>query len=132
MLGVAILGVAAVASSGRLGEMPAPVTSTPVPHLPQGDLTGDDLRAARFSVVPRGYSMHQVDELLDRLARQLDSGSSARGAFVPSLSTEHGAQTRSEGAADGPVAAPREDGTGAEPAGPRSFAAGEKDAEAAD
>ncbi len=73
MLGVAILGVAAVASSGRLGELPPPVTSTPASHVPDGDLTGDDLRAARFSVVPRGYSMAQVDDLLDRLARQLDA-----------------------------------------------------------
>ncbi len=82
MLGVAILGVAAVASSGRLGELPAPVTSTPAPHLPQGELTGDDLRAARFSVVPRGYSMHQVDELLDRMARQLDEGRPSRPAPI--------------------------------------------------
>ncbi len=73
MLGVAILGVAAVASSGRLGELPPPVTSTPLPYLPQGDLDGDDLRATRFSVVARGYSMAQVDDLLDRLARQLDA-----------------------------------------------------------
>ncbi|MCW5951175.1 MAG: DivIVA domain-containing protein [Propionibacteriaceae bacterium] len=73
MLGVAILGLAAVASSGRLGELPPPVSSTPAPRVPQGDLTGDDLRAARFSVVPRGYSMAQVDDLLDRLAHQLDT-----------------------------------------------------------
>lgn len=72
MLGVAILGVAAVAASGRLGELPPPVTSTPTAHVPQGDLTGDDLRAIRFAVVPRGYSMAQVDYLLDRLARQLE------------------------------------------------------------
>lgn len=75
MIAVAVLGVAAVAASGRLGELPATVTDTPVPHLPQGRLSADDLRRALFAVVPRGYSMAQVDELLDRLARQLDSPS---------------------------------------------------------
>lgn len=109
MLGVAILGLAAVAASGRLGELPPPVASTPLPHLPTGDLTGADLRATRFSVVPRGYSMSQVDDLLDQLARQLDSGverSSAGGALAPSSHTEHGAQSRGEAAGEVPAATP--------------------------
>lgn len=72
MVAVAILGLAAVAASGRLGEFPATVTDTPQPHVPSGQLTGSDLRALRFAVVPRGYSMQQVDELLDRISRQLD------------------------------------------------------------
>ena len=72
MIAVAILGLGAVAASGRLGELPPTVTDTPVPHVPEGELDGDDLRSARFAVVTRGYSMAQVDELLDRLARQLD------------------------------------------------------------
>lgn len=83
MLGVAILGVAAVAASGRLGELPPPVTSTPAPQVPHGELTGDDLRAARFSVVPRGYSMAQVDDLLERLARQLDAAGQPRTVARP-------------------------------------------------
>lgn len=73
MMAVAVLGFAAVAASGRLGELPPTVTDTPRPHIPHGPLTGDDLRGARFAVVTRGYSMQQVDELLDRVARQLDS-----------------------------------------------------------
>ena len=73
MIAVAILGLAAVASTGRLGEFPATVTDTPRPHVPGGELSGDDLRGLRFGVVTRGYSMQQVDELLDRLARQLDA-----------------------------------------------------------
>lgn len=76
MIAVAVLGLAAVAASGRLGELPATVTSTPVPHLPSGDVTGQDIRDARFAVVLRGYSMAQVDELLDRVARQLDDRTS--------------------------------------------------------
>jgi DivIVA domain-containing protein len=77
MIAVAVLGLAAVAASGRLGELPGTVTDTPRPHLPTGVVTGDDLRGLRFAVVPRGYSMDQVDELLDRLARQLDAGPTA-------------------------------------------------------
>ncbi|MDQ7991719.1 MAG: DivIVA domain-containing protein [Propionicimonas sp.] len=72
MIAVAVLGVAAVAASGRLGELPPPVTSAPAPHLPAGELSGTDVRQAQFAVVLRGYSMAQVDELLDRVARQLD------------------------------------------------------------
>ena len=53
------------------------VTDTPRPHVPSGVLTGEDLRSLRFAVVTRGYSMDQVDELLDRLARQLDDRSAA-------------------------------------------------------
>ena len=72
MIAVAVLGLAAVAASGRLGELPPTVTSTPVAHVPTGRLSGADLRAVRFQVVAGGYSMQQVDELLDRLAQQLD------------------------------------------------------------
>ncbi len=72
MLAVVVLGFAAVASTGRLGEMPGTVTDTPQPHVPDGVLIGDDLRGLRFAVVARGYSMQQVDELIDRLATQLD------------------------------------------------------------
>ncbi len=72
IIAVAVLGLAAVAASGRLGELPATVTSTPAPHLPEGTITGDGVRSARFAVVMRGYSMQQVDDLLDRLAAQLD------------------------------------------------------------
>lgn len=86
MIAVAILGLAAVAASGRLGELPATVTDTPRPHVPHGLLNGDDLRGLRFAVVPRGYSMEQVDELLDRLARQLDG---TRGGQPGPVSSEH-------------------------------------------
>jgi DivIVA domain-containing protein len=73
MIAVAILGLAAVAASGRLGEFPATVTDTPRPHLPSGPISPEGLRALRFAVVARGYSMQQVDELLDRVAGQLES-----------------------------------------------------------
>jgi DivIVA domain-containing protein len=80
MLAVVILGVAALASTGKLGELPGTVTDMPQPHIPEGDLIGDDLRGLRFAVVTRGYSMQQVDELLDRLAGQLDTGAAPSAA----------------------------------------------------
>lgn len=86
---VVILGLAAVAGSGRFGSMPDPVRDVPIPELPEGDVTGEDLRRVRFATVMRGYSMAQVDALLDRLARQLDDPDAAgrppgRFALAPS------------------------------------------------
>jgi DivIVA domain-containing protein len=80
ILVVAVLGLAAVASSGRLGELPPSVTSTPPPHLPTGTLAAEDLRAVRLAVGFRGYSTQQVDELLERLARQLEQQPAAAPA----------------------------------------------------
>lgn len=75
MVVVIVAGLAAVAGSGRFGSMPEPVRDVPIPQLPDGDLTGDDVRRLQFATVVRGYSMAQVDALLDRLARQLDAAS---------------------------------------------------------
>lgn len=112
MIAVGVLGLAAVAASGRLGELPGTVTDTPRPHMPTGPIAGDDLRGLRFAVVPRGYSMDQVDELLDRLARQLDRHRTP--GLAPRIQVvEHPA----DGPADGPIA---EEGSGwaAEASGP--------------
>lgn len=77
IIAVAVLGVGAVIASGRLGSMGPTVTDTPKPEFPAGPLSSGDLRDVRFAVVPRGYSMDQVDELLDRLAVQLSEGPAA-------------------------------------------------------
>lgn len=68
-----VLLLAAVAGSGRFGAMPDAVRDTPTPTYDPGPLTGDDVRGVRLAIVPRGYSIAQVDELLDRLAGQLDA-----------------------------------------------------------
>lgn len=72
---VVILAGAWVVGSGKWGSMPEVVDDRPS-HLPPRDVDLDatDLRSARFSVVPRGYSMEQVDALLEHLARQLETG----------------------------------------------------------
>lgn len=84
---VGVLGLAAMAATGRLGEMPQTVTDMPEPHFPDGWLVGDDLRSARFAVVARGYSMRQVDELVERLANQLD-GRVEPALWAPSPTAE--------------------------------------------
>ena len=78
---IVILGLAAVAGSGRFGSMPPVVHDVAAPELPEGALTGDDLRRVQFAVVTRGYSMTQVDAVLDRLAAQL--GPARDGAGDP-------------------------------------------------
>lgn len=69
---VLILGATAVVASGRWGQMPALDDERLVDDLPAGELGADDLREVRFAVVPRGYSMAEVDRLLARVAEQLD------------------------------------------------------------
>ena len=76
---IVVMAAAAVVGSGRWGSMPPVVDDRPPGRLPAGRLTPDDLRQARFAVVPRGYSMTQVDALLSRLAEQLDAGAVPRG-----------------------------------------------------
>lgn len=70
-LAVVVLGVAAMAAVGYLGEFgPRPTDRAPW-RLPTTPLTAEDIANLRFVVVPRGYAMEQVDEVLDRLQRQL-------------------------------------------------------------
>jgi DivIVA domain-containing protein len=70
---VAALGVAAVVAAGGLGSMAAEPTRDVFRQDLPGDrvLTGDDLQRLRFGVALRGYSMTQVDDVLDRLSGEL-------------------------------------------------------------
>lgn len=67
IVGIGVLGLAAVAASGKLGAMPPPVSSRPVGRLPQGELTGETLDAVRFRTTSagNGYAPAEVDALLD-------------------------------------------------------------------
>ena len=86
ILVVVVIGLAVFAGVGRLGEMPDQLDDRPGPDLPDEQLTGADVRNVKFAVTTRGYSMEQVDELLDRLARQLDG---TRGGQPGPVSSEH-------------------------------------------
>lgn len=58
---------------GRGEELAAlPPDATPT-GLPEGSITGEDLRAVRFSLVLRGYRMSEVDWTLRRAADELDA-----------------------------------------------------------
>jgi len=72
VVAVLILGVAAVAATGRLGgihqHVEPDVFRQPLPPVP---LPGRDVAEVRFGVTLRGYAVDQVDDLLDRLAREI-------------------------------------------------------------
>jgi DivIVA domain-containing protein len=96
---VAILGVAAMAAAGGMGEMARePVRDTYRQDLPVArPLAADDLRALRFGVTLRGYSMAQVDEVLDRLIREVaerdDRIAALTGAPAPQAGSYDGDDT---------------------------------------
>lgn len=71
-IAVAIIACGTFLASGKFGEMPDLVDDHPVPRLPEDDFTGDDVRALRFATTLRGYAPHQVDDLMHRVAQQLD------------------------------------------------------------
>lgn len=88
---VLLMGGIAVVAAGRGQPMSEPGSDHPGPALPVGDISGDDLRRARFSLALRGYRMSEVDALLDQLARQLDA---------PPADHQHQAAPRVDGGED--------------------------------
>lgn len=69
---VVALGVAAIAAAGGMGEMSdEPVYDTYRQDLPDVPLTATDVQQVRFGVALRGYAMAQVDDLLERLGREI-------------------------------------------------------------
>ena len=80
---VLLMGAIAVVAAGRGQPMSEAYGDRPDPVLPVGEIRGDDLRRARFSLAFRGYRMSEVDALLDRLARQLDEPHAGTDAEAP-------------------------------------------------
>lgn len=72
VLAVLVLGVAAVASTGRLGEQ-AQYGDQDIFSSRQGPqmLSAQDVAEVRIGVAIRGYAIQQVDDLLSRLAREI-------------------------------------------------------------
>jgi DivIVA domain-containing protein len=70
---VVAMGGIAVVAAGRGVSMPDAHPDRPDVLVPQGPLTGDDLRRVRFTLGVRGYRMSEVDALLARLADQLEA-----------------------------------------------------------
>ena len=70
---VIALAVAALAAAGGMGGMPTePIRDIYRQSLPAEPLTAGDLSSARFGITLRGYAMDQVDDLLARLAREIE------------------------------------------------------------
>ncbi|MGD7732712.1 DivIVA domain-containing protein [Propionibacteriaceae bacterium G57] len=78
VIAVAIIATGVFLASDKFGSMPELVEDQPVPRLPEGDFTAQDVHELRFAQVLRGYAPHQVDEVLDRVAAHLDGTSLAR------------------------------------------------------
>ncbi|MCL1923182.1 MAG: DivIVA domain-containing protein [Propionibacteriaceae bacterium] len=70
-LAVVVLGFASVVGSGGLGQFGPLVSDRQSMELPEGPWTSEQLGEIQFTVVPRGYAMDQVDEVLSRLQHQL-------------------------------------------------------------
>lgn len=68
---VVVIGIAAVAATGRFGQFEPADTDEPQPQWPEGELTSADIDQLGFAVVPRGYAMDQVDEFCDRVKARL-------------------------------------------------------------
>jgi DivIVA domain-containing protein len=82
VIAVAALGVAAMAAAGGMGQMSSqPVHDTYRQDLPEHPLTAEDIRALRFGVTLRGYAMAQVDDVLERLGREIADRDAQIGAL---------------------------------------------------
>ncbi len=68
LVAIAVLGVAAWAGTGKLGELPPVVTDRPKGRIPDGPLSPDLLAALQLPRASSGYSRHQVDDHLSALA----------------------------------------------------------------
>ena len=64
VVAIAVLGVAAWAGTGRLGEMPDGVTDRPKAHIPEGEIDQEFLEAMSLPLASTGYRRSQVDEVL--------------------------------------------------------------------
>lgn len=64
VVAIAVLGVAAWAGTGKLGEMPGAVTDRPKAHIPDAPVDETFLRELSLPVAGTGYRRSQVDALL--------------------------------------------------------------------
>ncbi|SDE12280.1 DivIVA domain-containing protein [Auraticoccus monumenti] len=89
VVAVAVLAIGAVAATGRLGGMAEePVRDSLRRPLPPHPLGEQDVVAVRLGVALRGYSMTEVDELLERLAREVGERDERIAALEHQLSTQ--------------------------------------------
>jgi DivIVA domain-containing protein len=72
VLALGVVAVTAALATSRIGRMPdAPFDREPADMPTDRWILGRDLDRTRFALGVRGYRMDQVDDILDRLARDL-------------------------------------------------------------
>ena len=64
VVAMVVMGLAAIAGTGRLGEMPHPVSDRPKPHFPERPFDERYLAELRLPTLLNGYARDQVDEAL--------------------------------------------------------------------
>jgi DivIVA domain-containing protein len=85
VLVVLAMGGVAMVASGRGGSMPPAYDDRPDVLLPTDRPIGaQDLRTVRFPLALRGYRMSDVDELLARLATELEDRADPADPVEPS------------------------------------------------
>ena len=73
LAGILVIAVVALLAVGRLGELPETVPDRAPLALPEDRAMGrEDVDGVRFAVGLRGYRMDEVDDVLDRLAAEVD------------------------------------------------------------
>lgn len=101
---VLAMGGVALLAAGRGRPMSEEYGDRPDSLVPaEGPLQGEHLRRIRFSLAFRGYRMSEVDELLDRLARELDARTSSEAPG--DLAAEQPAEAPAEAQAEAPAGA---------------------------
>lgn len=68
----AVLFALSVVVFGRSELLPAVAAGHTLTRLPEGSITGSDLRAVRFGMSARGYPMAEVDWVLEQAAAEID------------------------------------------------------------
>lgn len=82
VVAIAVLGVAAWAGTGKLGEMPGAVTDRPKAYIPDGPVDDAFLEALVLPVAGTGYSQSQVDAVLSAHAAGEDAHPGTRFRVV--------------------------------------------------
>jgi DivIVA domain-containing protein len=70
---VVLMTVVALVAVGRGGELAETFDDRRDVRVPDGPLSGADVRRVRFTTAFRGYRMSEVDALLERVASQIEA-----------------------------------------------------------
>jgi hypothetical protein len=114
VIAVAVIALAAVAASGKLGQLTDPVVDRQPARIPPVPLAASQLVDLRFATAARGYRMQDVDEAIEALTEtlrireaQLSAMSATSGQDMP----EHAAAAAAPSAPAAPMSDQPEDGS---------------------